>query len=125
MNKQQTAQLKKTLLAEKAEMETQLSQIAKKNPAIKGDWTAVSPDVDDPADSLDEKAQVVTGLEERRAVEQSLELRLKEIDDTLGRLDQGTYGICSNCTSPIDQKRLQAMTAAQLCINCANNTTLA
>ena len=124
MDQLQAVQLKKTLLQEKAEIETQLSEIAKRNPAIKGDWTAIPADFADPADSLDEKAQSVTSLEERRAVEQSLELRLREIDETLEKLDKGTYGVCSNCNLPIDKKRLQAMPALKHCFDCANNPNL-
>ncbi|MEK7615916.1 MAG: TraR/DksA C4-type zinc finger protein [Patescibacteria group bacterium] len=125
MDKQQTEQLKKSLLQEKAALEAQLSQIAKKNPAVKGDWTSVPQDISDPADSLDEKAQTVTNLEERRAIEQNLELRLKEIDETLEKLDKGSYGICSNCNLPIDKKRLIAKPAVKFCIVCATKTTLA
>ena len=124
MDQQQAVKLKQELLHEKAEIEGQLGQIAKKNPAIKGDWTAVPADVTNPADSLDEKAQNVTNYEERRALEQNFELRLREIDETLERLDKGTYGICSNCNLQIGEKRLQAIRAAQLCINCASNTSL-
>src|SRR3989344_4758836 len=93
--------LKKTLLEEKAQIEDELGKIAVKNPNIKGDWTSVPQDILDPADSLDEKAQTVTNLEERRAVEHNLELRLKEIDATLQQLNAGTYGVCTNCSNTI------------------------
>ena len=116
--------LKKTLLEEKAQIEAELSKIAVKNPNIKGDWTSVPQDILDPADSLDEKAQTVTNLEERRAVEQNLELRLKEIDATLQQLDAGTYGVCTNCSTVIDKKRLDAIPAVKMCMDCASKTTL-
>lgn len=125
MDQKQIQQLRKTLLDEKAVLEQQLNHIAKKNPMIKGDWTAVTSDLVDPSDTLDEKAQNVTSFEERRAVEQSLELRLKEIEATLQQLEQGTYGICSNCGSPIDKKRLQAMSVVKMCFDCATKTSLA
>lgn len=123
MDQQHVQQLKKTLLEEKAKIEAELSRTAKKNPAIKGDWTTSPRDIADPSDSLDEKAQDVTNLEERRAIEQNLELRLKEIDDTLRQLEQGTYGVCTNCSNPIDTKRLQAIPVVKLCMDCANKVT--
>jgi|SRR3989344_196121 len=124
MDTKQLQQLKKTLLEEKAEIETQLSKIAKKNPDIKGDWTAIQPNVSDPSDTLDEKAQNVTDYEERRAIEQNFEIRLRAIEQTLERIDQGVYGICGNCKLPIDIKRLKAVPAVKHCMDCANNPNL-
>ncbi|MEK7582945.1 MAG: TraR/DksA C4-type zinc finger protein [Patescibacteria group bacterium] len=123
MDQQHIQQLTKTLLEEKAKIEAELSRIAVKNPNIKGDWTSVPQDMADPADSLDEKAQTVTNLEERRAIEQSLELRLKEIAAALQQLDAGTYGICTDCSKPIHEKRLAAVTTANLCMDCASKVT--
>src|SRR3989344_4618496 len=123
MDQQHIQQLKKTLLEEKAKIEAELSRTAKKNPAIKGDWTTLPRDVSEPSDTLDERAQGVTNLEERRAIEQNLELRLKEIDDTLQQLDAGTYGVCTNCSNPIDKKRLVALPAVKLCMDCASKST--
>ena len=47
------------VLEEKITIGTQLQRIAKKNPAIEGDWTAVPPDIDDPSTTMDERAQSV------------------------------------------------------------------
>ena len=124
MDEKTAAQLKQKLLDEKASLEAQLGEIAKKNPAIKGDWTSVPPDIADPADSMDEKAQSVTTLEERRAIEHNLELRLKEIDETLERLSQGVYGVCVRCKQTIAERRLEAVAIAKLCFDCANKATL-
>ena len=73
---------------------------------------------------MDEKAQSVTSLEERRALEQNFELRLKEIEQTLHKIDQGTYGTCNTCNSPIEEKRLQALPAVSSCFDCASNPSL-
>ena len=124
MDPKQAVQLKKTLLEERAKIEAELERIAKRNPAIKGDWTAKQYDENGISDTLDEKAQDVTNFEERRAVEQNLELRLKEIDVTLSKLAQGTYGICSNCKSPIDEKRIEAMLIVEHCFSCAQKSNI-
>jgi len=45
-------------------------------------------------------------------------LLLKKIEDTIERIDNNTYGICSSCGSEIDIKRLQARPVTDLCIDC-------
>ncbi len=37
----------------------------------------------------------------------------------LGRLDEGSYGICENCGATISEGRLEAMPEATHCIKCA------
>lgn len=44
---------------------------------------------------------------------------LREIDGALGRLDDGSYGVCTRCGKPIARARLDARPAAELCIDCA------
>ena len=43
---------------------------------------------------------------------------LNKIDAALRKIDEGTYGICEECSKPITQKRLMAMPHARLCIKC-------
>ena len=43
---------------------------------------------------------------------------LKAIDEAIGRIKKGTYGICSACSSPINPHRLLAVPNTKLCINC-------
>jgi DnaK suppressor protein len=43
---------------------------------------------------------------------------LAAIDDALGRIEAGTYGICVNCGAQIAPERLEAMPWATLCIDC-------
>lgn len=47
--------------------------------------------------------------------------RLREIDDALRKIDQGSYGICEECSEEISEKRLKIMPAANLCIDCQEN----
>jgi DnaK suppressor protein len=42
---------------------------------------------------------------------------LAAIDAALGRIDDGTYGICTNCGRPIAEDRLEALPWASLCID--------
>jgi RNA polymerase-binding protein DksA len=43
---------------------------------------------------------------------------LTEIDAALKRIEEGTYGICTNCGKPIAVGRLEALPWATLCIDC-------
>ncbi|HZG36572.1 MAG TPA: TraR/DksA C4-type zinc finger protein [Gaiellaceae bacterium] len=51
------------------------------------------------------------GLEEGAA------RRLREVEDALGRIDDGTYGSCATCGNPIGEERLEAVPWATLCID--------
>ena len=46
---------------------------------------------------------------------------LAEIDAALKRIQDGTYGICTNCDSRIPEERLEALPWATLCIGCQRN----
>ncbi len=52
------------------------------------------------------------------ALEMNLRRQLQMTEDALRRMDDGTYGICSNCGEPIPLERLEALPQAILCIRC-------
>ena len=43
---------------------------------------------------------------------------LKQLDEALKRVENGTYGVCETCGDKIPQKRLEAYLAAELCVAC-------
>jgi DnaK suppressor protein len=45
-------------------------------------------------------------------------VKLKQIDDALGRLDEGAYGVCESCGLEIAEERLVAMPFSRLCRDC-------
>ncbi len=51
-------------------------------------------------------------------LEEHDERLLAEIDAALLRIEDGTYGKCVNCDTPIPEERLEAMPWATLCIDC-------
>jgi len=53
----------------------------------------------------------------RAAVAESNRIRA-----ALKRIDNGTYGDCSRCGDPIDEKRLTAIPYTALCVGCATDT---
>ena len=44
--------------------------------------------------------------------------RIKELRDTLARVENGTYGVCSDCEEEIPEKRLMARPTTRFCIAC-------
>jgi DnaK suppressor protein len=45
--------------------------------------------------------------------------QLRGIDETIGRLDAGGYGLCAGCGQPIPAERLAARPTARTCVRCA------
>src|SRR5512135_1342019 len=43
---------------------------------------------------------------------------LAEVQQALARIENGTYGMCTNCGQPIPEKRLEALPWASLCVTC-------
>jgi len=82
MNSKDLQKFKAELLVEKQQIEDYLKEKA----------TPDQQHLSDPTDTMDEKAQEVTNFEEDRAVKQSMELRLKQVIETLNQIEAGTYG---------------------------------
>jgi YteA family regulatory protein len=51
-------------------------------------------------------------------LEENSEHLLGEIDGALQRIENGTYGTCTNCGRQIPEERLEALPWATLCIDC-------
>jgi len=43
---------------------------------------------------------------------------VQAIDEALGRVNDGSYGICESCEGEIAEARLQALPFTRLCVNC-------
>src|SRR5215813_12633829 len=43
---------------------------------------------------------------------------IKDIDEALGRIADGTYGLCARCRKPLDEERLKAMPTAKSAAEC-------
>jgi DnaK suppressor protein len=66
----------------------------------------------DSGQSTAEKARVLS-------IAEGLLETLHEVDAALARMDDGTYGVCTSCGSPIADERLQARPFARQCMACA------
>ena len=116
MNKKDTEQFKKKLLAEKAELEKELGSIGRRSSGAAGGWEATPGDMQ--VDSADENevADKLEELEENTSIVSQLDKQLSEIDAALDRIEKGTYGICEACGKPIEIERLQANPSARISI---------
>jgi RNA polymerase-binding protein DksA len=55
------------------------------------------------------------------ALDNSIRAELAQLQATLQRLDNGTYGVCESCGKPISLKRLEALPHASRCVACAEH----
>ncbi|MDP2641340.1 MAG: hypothetical protein Q8P39_02250 [Candidatus Yanofskybacteria bacterium] len=117
MDKNRMQEAKAALEKEKERLEQDLSSFAKKDPKLKNDWDSKYPRV--PEGGLEEAANEVEEYSTRVSVEHELELKLRAVNEALGRIQKGTYGTCGNCGSAIKEDRLAAYPEISLCESCS------
>lgn len=110
-------QLRELLVAEKRRLEAALAAFATRDPKMRGDWDTRFPTATELAASMshsaqEEQADLREEFESELAQEQSLELRLQEVDAALERIETGTFGRCLACGNDIPEERLRANPAA-------------
>jgi len=54
----------------------------------------------------------------QNSLQQSEIDELRNIDDALGRIHKGEYGVCIDCGEPISERRLESFPYAARCIIC-------
>ncbi len=120
MEKSILQELKTALEKERDRVVTELKNIARQDPNLKGDWDARFPQFEKGEygshASLEEEADEVEEYEVRLESEHSLESRLLAINRATERVDKGTYGLCLQCRKEIAIERLRANPAAEFCI---------
>ncbi|MBI4132171.1 MAG: TraR/DksA C4-type zinc finger protein [Candidatus Sungbacteria bacterium] len=109
-------QFKTLLLSEKQRLESALAAFATKDAKMRGDWDARFPPASELAaashSAQEEQADIREEFESELAQEQTLELRLQEVDAALERIRHGTFGTCLACGKEIPAERLGANPAA-------------
>ena len=71
-----------------------------------------------PFGKREEEATESFELEKRLALEKRILDQLAEVEHALAKFEDGTYGLCDNCSQPIDPARLEALPQASLCLSC-------
>jgi DnaK suppressor protein len=105
--------LKGRLEVERGELREQLTTIEEE--AFAATQSELSGDVG----LDDESADAGTATFEREkdlSIENNVRDLLAKIDRALGRIDDGSYGICDRCGKPIEKARIKALPYVDLCI---------
>ena len=115
LDKKTLDELKAALIAEKEDLEKNLSRIARPIDKEEGDYETsfeeLGTDKDDNATEVDQYTQNLS-------IETTLEKKLQEVLEALERVENGTYGKCAKCEGEIPVERLRANPSAKTCINC-------
>lgn len=73
---------------------------------------------DDGIQDLADKAQSAYSKELNFSLSDTEREILVQIEDALGRIESGGYGVCTNCGATIGEKRLHAIPWTSFCIDC-------
>lgn len=71
-------------------------------------------------DDFSDRGFVASEQGKNHALAEALQSELRLVERALERLDDGTYGTCQVCGGPIGADRLEAIRAADRCIEHAN-----
>ena len=110
-----TGRFRGLLLQERQRVKAAIDNLHEENPGSIGDETGEDAVYDN---HLADTATVTYDRELDYTLEENSEHVLAEIDAALTRIDDGTYGICTNCGTSIPPERLEARAWATLCIGC-------
>lgn len=99
--------------AARAQLEAQLARLLRRVGRIEGDLRRAH-DRDWPEQAIElENDDVLKGLDEMTLAE------IRRIRAALGRIADGSYGLCSACGQPIGADRMTAMPSAITCLSCS------
>jgi DnaK suppressor protein len=118
MNATKQRTLRKRLEERKAEIEGDMTYMAAEIRALGDDQDmengSLGNHMADDGTNIIEAERLVT-------ISDDLNDILAQVNGALERMDQGTYGICSNCGKKIAAERLEAFPYVALCIECQSN----
>ncbi|KKS44296.1 hypothetical protein A2567_03150 [Candidatus Azambacteria bacterium RIFOXYD1_FULL_42_11] len=112
-------ELKTALLKERDLLIKELETIATPDTNLEGDWDIKHKEWGEDQITSEEELEGGESVNEsdedmkNKALSDRLELRLKEVNDALKRMDDGTYGTCEVCQKEIPADRLKANPAAK------------
>ena len=115
LNKAQLKQFRQVLITVRAKLAGEIRSIAQdasKSPReASGDLSAYTLHMADMAADTYERELSMNIVSSEQEI-------LYQIDDALKRIDDGSYGICTQCNKPITMSRLKAVPYASMCIAC-------
>jgi len=111
-------ELKTALEKERDLLTKELETIATPDPNLPGDWDIKHEEWEENEITSEKELESGVNVNEvdedmkNKALSDHLELRLKEVNDALKRIEDKTYGICQVCQKEIPLERLKANPAA-------------
>lgn len=115
MTTQRTAPFKKQLLAQRASLLAQLSNLRDNEGRVEASAEHFAP-------AQDSTAQVSTAREMELTLDARESIELDMVDAALHRIEDGSYGLCIDCGAEIPAARLHAAPEASRCIACQEKT---
>ena len=110
-----TDRFRDALLEERQRVQAALDNLHEENPGSITDETGEDAVFDN---HLADTATVTYDRELDYTLEENAEHVLADIDAALQRIEDGSYGTCTNCGRQIAPERLEARPWATLCIDC-------
>ena len=114
LSKEFRDEMKPSMIAEKARLESELGRFADKT-AVPGEYETrfeeIGTDRDDNATEVEQYADNI-------ALEENLEGQLGDVTEALVRIENDTYGVCITCGADMEEGRLRAFPAAKECMSC-------
>ena len=108
LDRKTITKFKKILLKEREQIVGEVKQIVESSKEMGQDGIQ---DIGDEAANIYNK-QVLLSLNENER------MRLQEVDESLDRMENRTYGICEECGELIGLKRLEVRPVAKYCVPC-------
>jgi RNA polymerase-binding transcription factor DksA len=108
-------ELTKKLKEEEAILTMELKQLGRIVDKTTGEWEAV-PENDLPESDENDLADRFQDFEEKSAMLNILEARLKDVKEAMAKMKEDSYGVCVVCVNKIEQERLMANPAAKTCM---------
>ena len=109
------AQVRKTLEDQRADLLRQQSELEEASfDSTQSDMTGEAGFDEDFADA----GTATFDRERDLSIRNNIQDLVEQITRAIGRIDDGTYGICERCGRPIDAARLRALPHALLCMDC-------
>ena len=115
LTKEQMKQFRQLLITERAKLVSEIKSIAQDTSTspreASGDLSAYTVHMADMAADTYERELSMNIVSSEQEI-------LYQVDDALKRLDEGSFGVCQQCSQPISMSRLKAVPYASLCISC-------
>ena len=115
LDKKTIEQIKKSLEKRKKDIENELKKITKEDKHEREKHKTIFPEF---GNKNDENANEIASFTDNLSLGKSLDHTLRDIENTLKRIEKGTYGICKYCKKPISKERLKIRPVSSACIVC-------